>query len=414
MTFFSLSCVIHMIIFFFHLVSSTLEPTDDPYAILNVSRNANKTTIKEAYRRLTQKYHPDISKKNGSIEMWMKINDAFEILSNPDRKLRYDQTGKVDIEDDLKLQPFGTNFNYRGKYTSGDIQPQTPLINNINFDDFVSNGNETLLLFYSSNISELTGYLELFETFNERYNKLWQLGRVDMALGLELARQLNVIAAPTFVYVRAHNKTIINPDNLNEIKNVLKKTIYQAPRPLLSIEEILSFLTSETILPTHLFTIKTKDELNKFLTTDPLTPHIFQLTRSLTLPRFKKIASAARDIILFAEVIDSDFSIGTLFNITIYPALIAIRAPNAPYIIEYDMKKMGAFINDYGVPTGFEFEFYSSMRLCQESCFVQIINSTEGFDESMAKQISTMNYSIGWAPLSSPKIQELGFKNEGE
>jgi len=408
-----------MLSFFVASVLSALKSGDNPYEILNISKSSDKTTIKSAYRRLTRKYHPDYAKGTGSSEMWMKINDAYELLSNPDRKARFDNTGKVEEEEDMTVGPFGTNFRYFGKHESGESL-KTPLINNINFDSFIANGNETLLLFYSSNLTDLDGYVELFEAFNDNYNKLWQCGRVDMALGTSLANELGIMMVPSFVYVRVHNETHSDPDNLTDTQIISKRTVYVAPRPLISLVEILSFLTSPQIWPTFLYTIKNKQELDNFLNNDPLVPHIFQLTRSMSAsPRFKKIASVARQLSYFAEVIDTDFSIGKLFNISIYPALVSIRGPNAPPVIEDDMKKMGQFINVYGISSGFEFEYYSSQRLCEDSCFVYIINTSipgkeNGFTPEMAKKVAYLNYSIAWAPLSSPRIQQLGFNEEGQ
>ncbi len=57
------------------------------YQILNVDKTADDQEIKKAYRTLTKKYHPD---KSGDEEMFKKINEANEILSDPDKRARYD------------------------------------------------------------------------------------------------------------------------------------------------------------------------------------------------------------------------------------------------------------------------------------------------------------------------------------
>jgi len=343
----------------------------------------------------------------------MKVNDAYELLSNPDRKARYDSTGKVDEIEDNTISPFGTNFRYYGKHTSGDQPLKTPLVNNINFDDFVSSGNETLLLFYSSNITDLDGYVELLEAFNENSGKYWQLGRVDIALGTQLADQLNISQIPAFVYVRSKNETIRDPDNLTNVQNVTKRTIVKAPRPLISLLEINQFLTSPVIWPTHLFSINNQAQLDSFLSQDPLTPHIFLLTRSsVSNPRFKKLASTCRDIIYFAEVIDSDFSIGKKYNITTYPAIVSFRGPNTPPIIEDDMKRLGSFVNQYGMPTGFEFEPYSAARFCRDGCFVKIIGK-DGMSQEYLNKIVHLNYTIGYATIT-PNLLKLGFNETGD
>jgi curved DNA-binding protein len=67
----------------------------DYYQILGVSRNANADEIKKAYRKLARKYHPDLNPNNQEAEKRFKdINEAHEILSEPDKRRKYDQFGQ--------------------------------------------------------------------------------------------------------------------------------------------------------------------------------------------------------------------------------------------------------------------------------------------------------------------------------
>ncbi len=66
----------------------------DYYQILGVSRNASEKDIKQAYRRLARKHHPDLNPGDKSAEARFKeINAAYEVLSNPDKRKKYDQFG---------------------------------------------------------------------------------------------------------------------------------------------------------------------------------------------------------------------------------------------------------------------------------------------------------------------------------
>lgn len=65
----------------------------DYYKILGVDRSADPKTIKQAYRRLARKYHPDVAKAKGAAERFKEINEAYEVLSDPEKRRRYDSLG---------------------------------------------------------------------------------------------------------------------------------------------------------------------------------------------------------------------------------------------------------------------------------------------------------------------------------
>jgi DnaJ-class molecular chaperone len=63
----------------------------DYYRILGVDRAADDKAIKSAYRKLARKYHPDVNK--GKDERFKEINEAYEVLSDPEKRRRYDTLG---------------------------------------------------------------------------------------------------------------------------------------------------------------------------------------------------------------------------------------------------------------------------------------------------------------------------------
>ncbi len=65
----------------------------DYYKTLGVDRTADDRAIKQAYRRLARKYHPDVSKAKGTAERFKEINEAYEVLSDPEKRKRYDSLG---------------------------------------------------------------------------------------------------------------------------------------------------------------------------------------------------------------------------------------------------------------------------------------------------------------------------------
>ena len=65
----------------------------DYYKIIGVGRDASADEIKRAYRKLARKYHPDVNKDKGAEEKFKQINEAHEVLKDPEKRKLYDQLG---------------------------------------------------------------------------------------------------------------------------------------------------------------------------------------------------------------------------------------------------------------------------------------------------------------------------------
>ena len=71
----------------------------DYYKILGVDRNADSRTIKKAYKRLALKYHPDVNKNPDATEKFKEITEAYAVLSDPDKRRKYDLMGFESLND---------------------------------------------------------------------------------------------------------------------------------------------------------------------------------------------------------------------------------------------------------------------------------------------------------------------------
>lgn len=65
----------------------------DYYQILGLSKEASEKDIKSAFRKLARKYHPDVNKEKDAVEKFKDINEAYEVLSDPQKRKRYDNLG---------------------------------------------------------------------------------------------------------------------------------------------------------------------------------------------------------------------------------------------------------------------------------------------------------------------------------
>ena len=65
----------------------------DYYDVLGVSRNASPEEIKKAFRKLAFQYHPDRNKDAGASDKFKEINEAYEVLSDADKRSAYDRYG---------------------------------------------------------------------------------------------------------------------------------------------------------------------------------------------------------------------------------------------------------------------------------------------------------------------------------
>jgi len=88
----------------------------DYYEVLSVGKNATDEEIKRAFRKLAFKYHPDHNREDGAAEKFKEVNEAYEVLADPDKRATYDRFGHGGAEG-----LFGQGFEGFGFGGFGDI-----------------------------------------------------------------------------------------------------------------------------------------------------------------------------------------------------------------------------------------------------------------------------------------------------
>lgn len=98
----------------------------DYYEVLGIARGASKDEIKNAYRRLARKHHPDMNKDNpkAAEEKFKEISEAYEVLADDEKRAKYDQFGHAGVQDTFRHGGFDwADFTHYGDISDifGDL-----------------------------------------------------------------------------------------------------------------------------------------------------------------------------------------------------------------------------------------------------------------------------------------------------
>jgi curved DNA-binding protein len=109
-----------------------MAPRRDFYDVLGVGRQASADEIQRAYRKLARQYHPDVNKDPGAEDTFKDISEAYDVLSDPDTRKKYDAFGHDyrQVPDDVDPEAFrraraGAGAGARGGRPSGGWTTQT-------------------------------------------------------------------------------------------------------------------------------------------------------------------------------------------------------------------------------------------------------------------------------------------------
>src|SRR5271166_2690717 len=93
----------------------------DYYKVMGVPRDATEAQIKQAYRKLARKYHPDVSEEKDAEAHFKEVGEAYEVLKSPEKRAAYDQlgTGPRPGEEFRPPPDWGAGFEFSGAGPGG-------------------------------------------------------------------------------------------------------------------------------------------------------------------------------------------------------------------------------------------------------------------------------------------------------
>ena len=164
----------------------------DYYKVLGVERNATQDDIKKAYRKMARKYHPDLNKDDPNAkDKFQEINEANEVLSDPEKRKKYDEYGEHwKHADEFKAE---RDAYQRAQERGG----QSAYWYSVNGDDFMGGFGRGNASGFSDFFEQLFGHGASADRSGRGYNMMSRGGDIEAQMNLSL-REAAVTHKQTF------------------------------------------------------------------------------------------------------------------------------------------------------------------------------------------------------------------------
>uniref|UniRef100_A0A8D2DRT7 DnaJ homolog subfamily C member 10 n=1 Tax=Sciurus vulgaris TaxID=55149 RepID=A0A8D2DRT7_SCIVU len=180
----------------------------DFYSLLGVSKTASSREIRQAFKKLALKLHPDKNPNNPNAHGdFLKINRAYEVLKDEDLRKKYDKYGEKGLEDNQGGQYESWNY-YRYDFGIYDDDPEIITLERREFDAAVNSGELWFINFYSPGCSHCHDLAPTWRDFAKEVDGLLRIGAVNCGDDRMLCRMKGVNSYPSLFIFRSGMATV--------------------------------------------------------------------------------------------------------------------------------------------------------------------------------------------------------------
>ncbi|XP_015099864.2 dnaJ homolog subfamily C member 10 [Vicugna pacos] len=194
-----------VVLCFLILYMAVLVGTDqDFYSLLGVSKTASSREIRQAFKKLALKLHPDKNPNNPNAHSdFLKINRAYEVLKDEDLRKKYDKYGEKGLADNQEGGQYESWNYYRYDFGIYDDDPEIITLDRREFDAAVNSGELWFVNFYSPGCSHCHDLAPTWRDFAKEVDGLLRIGAVNCGDDRMLCRMKGVNSYPSLFIFRA-------------------------------------------------------------------------------------------------------------------------------------------------------------------------------------------------------------------
>ncbi|XP_020663430.3 dnaJ homolog subfamily C member 10 isoform X1 [Pogona vitticeps] len=173
-------------------------PDQDFYGLLGISKEATSREIRQAFKKLALKLHPDKNQNDPDAhENFLKINRAYEVLKDEDLRKKYDKYGEKGLEDHQEGGRYESWNYYRYDFGIYDDDPEIITLDRREFDAAVSSGELWFVNFYSPRCSHCHDLAPTWRQFAKEMDGLMRIGAVNCGDNRMLCRMKGINSYPS-------------------------------------------------------------------------------------------------------------------------------------------------------------------------------------------------------------------------